>query len=272
MDQETDNIWEMRIRASANAFQYPPTPDVERLVKRDLLKASKTRWLSHRKVAWLLIGIFFLFFFGVLAVPPVRAAVLEYLQLGGVRILRIPPTPTNSPAVTPPALIPTGSALNPTQALSTTPEDLVSIQDLDGETSLQEVRSRIHVPIRLPSYPTGLGPPDHIYLQQMDGWVVIFVWTVTDRPDKVLMSLHMISEGSFAVEKVYPLVVQETSVNGRPALWTTGPYIVRLFNGDVDLRRLVEGHVLIWVENRITYRLETDLPLEEALRIAGSLK
>jgi hypothetical protein len=30
--------------------------------------------------------------------------------------------------------------------------------------------------------------------------------------------------------------------------------------------------VLIWEENQITYRLETDLPLEEAVRIAESLE
>jgi hypothetical protein len=35
---------------------------------------------------------------------------------------------------------------------------------------------------------------------------------------------------------------------------------------------LIEGHVLIWKEGDITYRLETDLPVEEAVKIAESLK
>ena len=62
------------------------------------------------------------------------------------------------------------------------------------------------------------------------------------------------------------------TVGGRPALWTEGPYILQLQNGDLDFRRLIEGHVLIWVEGGVTYRLETGLPLEEAVKIAESLK
>jgi hypothetical protein len=69
-------------------------------------------------------------------------------------------------------------------------------------------------------------------------------------------------------------VVEETTVNGRPALWTEGPYLLQ-FRRDghtvTEVQRLVEGHVLIWAEGEITYRLESDLPLEEAVRIAESL-
>jgi hypothetical protein len=35
---------------------------------------------------------------------------------------------------------------------------------------------------------------------------------------------------------------------------------------------LINGHVLIWEEGNITYRLETALPLEEAIKIAESLQ
>jgi hypothetical protein len=38
-----------------------------------------------------------------------------------------------------------------------------------------------------------------------------------------------------------------------------------------DQRRLVSGHVLIWEEDGLTYRLETDLSMEEAVAIAESL-
>jgi hypothetical protein len=55
-------------------------------------------------------------------------------------------------------------------------------------------------------------------------------------------------------------------------VWAEGPYLLQLSGGDIDLRRLVEGHVLIWTDGPITYRLETDLTLDEAVRIAESLK
>jgi len=37
-------------------------------------------------------------------------------------------------------------------------------------------------------------------------------------------------------------------------------------------RRLVMGHVLVWAEGQITYRMKTNRPLEEAVRIAESLQ
>ena len=43
-------------------------------------------------------------------------------------------------------------------------------------------------------------------------------------------------------------------------------------NGDIQFTRMIDGHVLIWEENKITYRLETDLELDEAIRIAESLQ
>ena len=35
---------------------------------------------------------------------------------------------------------------------------------------------------------------------------------------------------------------------------------------------LVEGHALVWEEGDITYRLETSLSLDEAVKIAESLR
>jgi hypothetical protein len=67
-------------------------------------------------------------------------------------------------------------------------------------------------------------------------------------------------------------VIQETSVNDQRALWAVGPYPLRLYNGDLQFRRLIDGHVLIWADGDITYRLETDLGLEEAITIAESLE
>jgi hypothetical protein len=40
----------------------------------------------------------------------------------------------------------------------------------------------------------------------------------------------------------------------------------------MEFTRLVDGHVLIWADGDITYRLETNLLLEEAIRIAESLR
>ena len=47
---------------------------------------------------------------------------------------------------------------------------------------------------------------------------------------------------------------------------------MELQNSRYELQRLIEGHILIWAEEETTYRLETKLPLPEAVRIAESLR
>jgi hypothetical protein len=86
------------------------------------------------------------------------------------------------------------------------------------------------------------------------------------------MSLQEIASGSWTIAKFNPPVIQETRVNGQRAIWTEGTYMLQTTNGDYVERRLVVGHVLVWARKDITYRLETDLPLEEAIKIAESLK
>lgn len=274
MEEKEFDRWEGRIRTWAGGFRYPGTPDVAaRLAPAARVGETRPR-LRISRPALVLAIILSLLVGASLSVPSVRAAVLEFLQLGAVRIFQSQPTVSPSPQ---PAGTPGPAALvsaQPSPSASATPADLLSLLDLDGGTSLEEARKRTGLPIRLPDYPPDLGQPQRVFVQDMEGWVVILAWTSPGQPEQVRLSLHMISPGSFAVEKVAPVVVRETEVNGQPALWTSGPYIVRLArNGgrDFALSRLVQGHVLIWVEQGITYRLEIDLPLEEALQIAESL-
>jgi hypothetical protein len=94
------------------------------------------------------------------------------------------------------------------------------------------------------------------------------------QPDKVRLSLHQLGPGTFAMKGEVGTIV-ETTVNGQRALWTEGPYLLQfLVNGRIEerLQRLVTGHVLIWTDGRITYRLETDLSLNDARRVAESLR
>jgi hypothetical protein len=67
-------------------------------------------------------------------------------------------------------------------------------------------------------------------------------------------------------------MIQETQVGKWRAIWTTGPYPVIISNGDVQYEYLVRGHGLIWADLDVTYRLETDLSMEAAVKIAESLK
>jgi hypothetical protein len=188
---------------------------------------------------------------GVLAVPSARAALLEVLRLGAVRILVGPATPTSAPAET------------------RTPDSLQIPDRLFGRVTLEQARRQWPGPILLPAYPPDLGAPDRAYLQVVDGEALLLIWTEEGRPDRLTLGLYQVRSEDFALKAVD--IVQRTSVNGRLAYWVFGPHMVRLSNGTVAPEALVSLSALIWTDGGVTYRLEGDLPLEEAIRIAESL-
>ncbi len=208
--------------------------------------------------AWATVAALLLVSLLVLA-PPVQARLRDILRIGSVRIGWTQPTPTRH--------------------ASPTPTPLPSILDLAGQTTLAQAKQQAGFTIRLPTYPSDLGPPDRVFLQQTDeygppGTMVVLVWLDPVHPSRVRLSLFELSNNVFFY-KMAPQAVQETTVNGQRALWTTGPYYVEIQEGDqttYEQRMLVTGHSLLWTDGAITYRLETDLSLQEAVRIAESLR
>src|SRR5262249_39936685 len=135
---------------------------------------------------------------------------------------------------------------------------LASPLDLAGETTLAQAQKQAGFPIRLPAYPPDLGSPQHVFLQNLNGPLVALVWVDPAQPRSVRLALFEMRNGLFVYKRNVP-VVSETTVHGQRAIWTEGPYIVQVLeNGQVvnDTRRFVTGHVLIWTEGDITYRLE----------------
>lgn len=267
MNELQQEPFEQQIRSISRGVEYPQTPDIAAAVMRRIQPPARSRFLS-RRLAWSLT-ILLILFSSLMLIPPARAAIVEFIQIGVVRIFRAEPTPRTSPSQ---EEIP-GTMTPVTATPAPTSQPLIPIlRDLAGETTLGEAQQAVDYPILLPSYPPDLGRPDYVFVQDADGAMTILVWSDPQQPDEVRMSLHFLPEGSWAIKKVEPTLIQETSVNGRRAIWAVGPYPLRYSNGNLDFTRLVDGHVLIWAEGRVTYRLETDLSLEEAIRIAESLE
>ncbi len=259
--------FETRVQTLAKALPYPPTPRIADKVMAQLRTRPASR-PATRRLAWVLAIVLLLA--GLMAVPPVRAAVLEFIRIGVVRIFPAPePAPTSeAPRTALPEIIQPMTATPALQATSLIP----FLQRMTGETTLEAARARVDFPILLPTYPSDLGEPDYVFAQDTHAWMIILVWMEQDHPDQVRMSLQIIQAGSWTLEKYQPPVIQETSVNGLRAVWVEGEYPLLVRNGKVEWTRLVVGHVLIWADGNITYRLETNLPLEEAVRIAESLQ
>jgi len=264
---------EERLKEIARQFSYPSTSDVAGNVIKRISSGSRPR--ARLRSAWVVMGLLVLALAALFAVPSVRAEIVRFFQVGVVRIFPADGTQTAIPSDTTPAPSPES---NRTPRGTSTPfssqlEPLYSIttSDLAGETSLEAARARLPFPIQLPTYPPDLGMPDRVFLQE-NGQMVILVWIEPDSPDKARFSLHEIGPGSVIIGKFEPRVIQETRVNGNYAVWVQGPYLVQLTNDTYTWRRLVEGNTLIWEVDEITYRLEADLPIDETIRIAESLK
>lgn len=265
MTELQQELFEQQLVSIARGMEYPRTPDTAGSVMKRLRASARPRFLA-RRFAWSLVVILVLFS-SLMLIPPARAAILEFIQIGIVRIFRAEPTQALPQQEFPSTMVPVTATPAPTS------EPLIPILErLAGERSLEGAQQLVDYPILLPSYPPDLGRPDRIFVQDADGNMTILIWIDPEHPAQVLMSLHMIPAGSWAVEKMAPERVQETTVNGQDAVWAVGPYPVRFSNGDLDFVRLVDGHVLIWTDGEITYRLETRLELEEAIRVAQSLK
>lgn len=244
----------MRVQQSARRFVYPPTPNVNARLKaaqRPNARPSAARRWAQAAAALLLITL------AALAVPGIRAAVIEFLQIGAVRIFSGPPTAT-----------PTGVP----DAFQPGAEPYSSVLQLPGAMALPLIRERVAFPIRLPTYPPGVGAPDRSLLLRLERPIAVLIWLDPQDASRVLFSLHLIDSGDFA-GKFSPAAVQHVRVGSRPAAWISEPHIFGFYRIDGQTAaRQVQDHVLLWQDGGVTYRLETPLALDDAIRIAESLE
>lgn len=245
---ENDEVWEMRVEELARHLPYPPTPDVAGQVAARLRRTGSRRMaLALRAAAVAAIALLL----ATLLIPDLRSRALEFLQLGAVRFVE----PTGTPAAT----------------ARVTPSAPPWVLSLPGETTLDAARDAVPLPFRLPTYPPDLGEPDRVFAPEGPVDTVVMVWLQPDDPTRVHFSLHALGFGHFALKTTAQ--VQETTVNGERALWTSEPheYLISLGGGN-PVSMPVTSPVLIWQQDGITYRLEGDLTLDEARRIAESLE
>ena len=274
MNELQQELFEKHLRSLSQGLEYPRTPDVAGSVMTRLGRERGDRGkgdyhLISRRFAWSLTIILILCS-SLMLIPPARAAIIEFIHIGVDRIFPQATKPTIQVITTATSV---STIISPPPTPSPAAEALLPIlRQIAGETTLADAQKKAGFPILLPTYPYELGLPDNVYIQDLDGNMIILVWLDPQHPSKILMSLHFIPNGSWTIDKLEPKVIQETKVNGQRAIWVEGPYPLMLRNGNLEFTRLVDGHVLIWVNGKVTYRLETDLSLEETVKIAESLE
>lgn len=300
-EQRPLDPFEQRLRDAAQRLEYPSTPDIAGTVRERLRQDAGhgARRISGRRLVGAGLA-FALLLAALLAVPQVRAAIVEILRLGAVQFVYptvTPLAPTKPPAPivsNAPTARSTATSALPTATVAPSPtvSPGLSLTGLRGETTLEALRPKLPFQLRLPGYPANLGPPDRVFLQELGGPIAMLAWVDRANRDQPGLTLYEMGQG-VAAEKMMGAEtrMQETTVNGNPAVWVTGPHLFDFLDRgagpDFSGRRRVTGNVLIWTQNvgppsqpnvtpvvtdQVTYRLESNLPLEEAIKVAESLR
>ena len=184
------------------------------------------------------------------------AAVATYFGVRGVRV-RVGETPP------PTATAGVGASLN-----------------LGARVELAAARDEVSFPILVPS---DVGAADETYINRAYPGDVV---TLLYRPRPGLPEVATTQTGLLLFEFVGSVErnvldkfadadqVREVRVNDGPGLWIEGPHTIawlgpsgRLMSDTVRL----SGNVLLWQRGIVTYRLESGLSLQDALRIAASI-
>lgn len=189
----------------------------------------------------------------VALVPPVRAAVVELLRIGGVAVREVPP-PTGYGPSEPVTVGPPAPAPDP---VSTRLASVADAQRITGMT------------LRTPG---PLGTPTTVALGH-GGRIVELTWESGSRSVRLDVFDGTLSYGY--LKSVWQAVTP-TSVAGREAVWFGEPHLIEWVDRSGTTRRTpprVAGPTLVWVERNtsgreVTYRLEGPSTLEEALRLA----
>lgn len=127
--------------------------------------------------------------------------------------------------------------------------------------------------------PPGPAPDEAYVFETGGGEGVLLAWDASDRYPRLpgtpwgLVLVEVLGQEDVLVKDVQRYEdAREVRVDGRRAFWIDVPHeLIVVTDAGAETFR-VDGNVLIWTEGAVTYRLETSLPLAEAVALAGSVR
>jgi hypothetical protein len=246
-------------------------PDLAAIVRTRLETAPPTGRPARTRASWLwrpapravLAAVIVLLALAALAGASV-------LGLPGLRLILGPAPVTVSPA---PSLGPSRSPASGAPG---------AVMRLGAPVPLAALDARAGFAVTWPSDPA-IGPPDAAYLDPALSDQVALVWVSriglpdTREPGVGLIVTEFrgaVDDGFFSKSIGIGTTVEPVLVHGERAFWLTGDPHFLFYTGPhgvIDDGRRWIGDALLWARGPITYRLETSLGLETALRMADSM-
>jgi hypothetical protein len=243
---------ERALRALRDEVEYPRTPPIAERVDGILRDESTTRPRAarppdrlslRRAVAVALLATLVATAGVVAAVPSVRDALLDLIDLQGATV-----ETTTAPPPPPPSGLP----------------------DLGRATTLAEARDELEFD---PLLPAGLGAPDRVFVRTgVPGGELAIVY------DRVTVSQFRGDLLPAYVAKLVPVAtdVDRLRVEGNEAVWISGAphfFAYRGPSGIIEEERIrAAGNVLLIERGRLLIRIEGELSQARAVRIARSLR
>jgi hypothetical protein len=262
-----DQRLEALLARTAGAIEYPPTPDLSARVLGNLSAHPSPpaagplsplgRGLGRGVAFWPALGLTLLaavlVLVAALAISPTRDAIARFFGVEGSKIEFLP-TPLPGETATP----------FPTAVQSLTP-DLRSVPGVE----LDRLPELAGFTAALPAVPEQRIETNLLFYGR--DAVVVHAY-----PDFDLWQSRIEGFASFGKQVRPEGTVENVEVGSVPGRWLTGAEHVVSYtdrNGAhiPASQRIVDRNTLIWRTDAFFYRIETDLSLEEALRIAKTL-
>jgi hypothetical protein len=253
MPSQTDLEQELRELGRTLVVAPPPDDLAERVVVRVRTEGPRRgrlstwwHWLtgSRRRLVAAIVAAVLI---GLVLTPPVRAAIVEWLRIGGVLIKSAQP--------------PTMPSVSPEPAPTSGPA-----------VSLDRAQAMVDFSLGVPGE---LGAPDHVSVSA-DRRVVSMEWG--SGRNRIHLDQFDGTISWVFVKQVWSQVIP-TVVNGRDGAWIADTHEIVYTDRDGTERRAearISGPCLVWERltgpETVTLRLEGDLSLERALAIAESVR
>jgi hypothetical protein len=236
---------ELALRKLGDELAWPEAPDLASTVRRRIETAPERRFRGRGRALAIALTVLAVAVGAVMAVPPARTAVLDWLGFGGVEIRRVAELPA----------VPSDGRLV-----------------LGERVSLARARALSEHPVLLPDA-EGFGRPDAVYVDRFaPGKPVALVYGPLGGPRLLVLEFR----AAPLIEKALlnETRVERIEVNGAPGLWIEGPrheFFYRTLEREAmrDTQRLA-GNTLLWTRGPLTLRIEGDFSKAEAIRIAES--
>jgi len=215
--------------------------------------ASERVRRGRRRRTTAIVGVAALGLAACAAIPPVREAVVAVFSVNGILVRNGGPTPSPSPASS--GAVPSTSVPAVYSGLG----DRITLAEAAGASG-----GRLLVP-------SALGDPDVVFRRG----AVVSLGYGGEAPDWLVM--EVLEPSSVLFEKIVLTGghVKRLTVNGNPGVWVEGPQELLYVGTDrqpqVEDARL-SANTLIWEQDGVSVRIETLHGLEEALRVAASMR